>query len=353
MAKDTLDKKDRKILEVLKDYPEGIRKQTILKLTGFKGRTCYNHLEKLKELKILQNIQPIWKIWHNSGTPEFLAHLQESDNKNTEGHRIWWILPLIRKPSWWNSRKDRLMNLKGWAFTREITANNNIYFQIENDLLYIQTFKNSIYFMSKQKYYGETDFEVFDKAKNDVLNAIKYLEERFRFKFLIENEFHLTLVDNHFVTMNETLAEHYYKEGKKFRIETEEGYSLWIDLSDPKGLESNNIETKRRYLNVVKDYAENPLIPLPSQIAKFQAENGLGLKKTIGVVNDLITLQKGLPIVLNQMGQQLESYRRENISHLALIKEYRKENVLWRKKKVKEIREELKFGVQSKLGEWL
>jgi len=343
MAQHILDKKDKKILEVLKDYPEGIRQKTIEKLTGFKRKTCYNHLEKLKKLKVLQNIQPIWKIWHNSDTQDFLA--QSLRNKNTEGHRIWWSLPLIKKPDWWNKRKDRLMNLKGWAFKKEVTANNNIYFQIENDKMEIQTFKNSIYFICKQKYYEETDFEVFNHAKDDVLNAIKYLEERFRFKFLAENEFHLTLVDNHYVTMGETLAEHYYNQGKKFRIETKEGYELWIDLSDPKGLESNNIEVKRRYLEVVKDYAENPLLPLPSELSKFTAQNSQDLNILIKSVNSINEQQRSLPIVINQLSKQIES-------HLALIQEYRKENVSWRKHKIKEIKDELKNGKQTKLGEF-
>jgi len=327
MAKNTLDKKDGKILEVLKDYPEGIRKQTIVKLTGFKSRTCYNHLEKLKKLKVLENIQPIWKIWHNSGTQEILAHLLNSD-KNTEGHRIWWILPLVKKPDWWDKRKERLMRLKGWAFKSEVTANNNIYQQIENDYIEIQTFKNSIYFICKNKYYGKTDFEIFNKAKDDVLDAIKYLEERFRFKFLAENEFHLTLVDNHYVTMKETLAEHYYNQGRMFKIQTKEGYELWIDLSDPKGLEGNNIETKRRYLEVVKDYAENPNLPLPSELS-------LSVNK---IVNDF------LPII-PELEKQIKS-------HLLLIKEYRKENIAWRKSKVKEIKKEVKLGHQTKLGDF-
>lgn len=344
MAKDTLDKKDKSILKVLSENPEGLRQRNIARLTNIKERTCYNHLEKLKRMKVVKGIYPIWKIWQSSDTQEKMAKLLENDEK-TEGHRHWWILPLVVKPSWWNKRRDRLMKLKDWAFKKEVTANNNIYFQIENDYMEIQTFKNSIYFMCKKKYYGETDLEVFNKSKNDVLNAIKYLEERFRFKFLQENNFHLTLVDSHYVTMKETLAEHYYKKGEKFRIETEEGYSLWIDLSDPKGLESNNIETKRRYLKVVKDYAENPNLSLPSELEKNQSELSKNVNVLVNVVTKQTELTSGLPIVMKQLENQISS-------HLALIKEYRKENITWRKNKVKEIKKEIKFGKQTKLGDF-
>jgi hypothetical protein len=351
MANDILDKKDKKILEVLKEYPEGIRQKTICKLTGLKERTCYNHLKKLEDMNILKNLYPIWKIWQSLDTQEKLAKLSDS-NKNTEGHRIWWILPLVKKPFWWNKRKDRLMNLKGWVYKKEVTARNNIYFQIENDYMEIQTFKNSIYFICKEKYIESTDFEVFNKAKNDVINAIRYLEERFRFRFLAENEFHLTLVDNHYVTMKETLAEHYYNQGKTFKIEVD-GYTLWIDLSDPKGLEGDNIEVKRRYLEIVKDYAGNPLLPLPSEIHQIQKETSQNLNILVKVVNDMTENQKELPVLINKWGKQLEEYAEQNKSHLALIQSYAKENISWRKKTEKQIRKELKDGKQTKLGEFL
>lgn len=345
MANPILDKKDRKILEVLKEYPEGIRQRNISKLTGIKGRTCYNHLQKMEDMGILKNLYPIWKIWQSLDTQEKLAKLSESD-KNTEGHRIWWILPLIKKPHWWNKRKDRLMNLKGWVYKKEVTARNNVYFQIENDYMEVQTFKNSIYFICKRKYIEKTDFEVFNKAKDDVMNSIRYLEERFRFKFLEENEFHLTLVDNHYVTMNEALAEHYYKQGKTFKIEVD-GYTLWIDLSNPKGLESDNIEVKRRYLAVVKDYASNPLLPLPSEISKEQKDMKSNLLELTQITRSVADSQKIEADKWNFYAKNIESHTKaiivlsQKMDKLIGIKE---ENISLRKR--------LDMRGQTKLGDF-
>lgn len=270
-----LNKKDKEILKLLSDNPEGIRARNIAKYCSSKGRTCYNHLKKLEKYNLIKNFYPIWKIWQSSDVPEKLAKLL--DNDNTEGHRITWILPLINKPYWWDKRKDRLMRLHEWTFKSEVTANNNIYHQIQNNSMQIQTYKNSIYFICK-KYSGKTDLDIFNKSKDDVLEAIRYLEEQFRFKFLSENHFHLTLLDSHYVTLKDILAETYYAEGKRFRVETKEGYYIWVDFSDPRGLEGNNVEAKRRYLELVKDVADNPLVPLPSELAKFQAENSQELK---------------------------------------------------------------------------
>ena len=342
MAKCILNNKDKKILEVLKEYPEGIRQRNIEKLTELKGRTCYNHLEKLKDMKVLDNFFPIWKIRQSSDGQEILAKLQKKNN--TEGHKICWILPLVKKPFWWDKRKDRLMRLQGWVYKNEITANNNVYHQIENDIMEIQTFKNSIYFICKENYYEGTDLEIFEKSKNDVLNAEKYLEERFRFKFLEENEFHLTLIDSHYVTLNESLADIYYKEGKTFLIETKEGYKLYIDLSNPRGLEGNNVESKRRYLEVVKDYADNPTIPNPSIVWQYTARN-------IEEVNKLMSSISKLPDILDEQGRQLKLYEQQNRSHLKLIQGYRKEHKYEMKKLVKKI-EETKKKEQTKLSKF-
>ena len=343
LAFNALDDKDKEILKVLKKYPEGIRQQTIIReLPNLKRRTCYNHLEKLKEKKILKHIHPIWKIWHSSDTPKILAQLKESSN--SQGHHQTWLLPLVFKPSWWNKRRDRLANLKGWQFKQEVTANNNVYQQISNDYMQIQTYKNSIYFMCK-KYYTNSDLETYLKAKDDVLEAIRYLEEQFRFKFLSEGNFHLVCLTPHYVTIKETLAEHFKKDGERFIMKTKEGYELRVDFSEPFGIESDNLEVKRRYLRIVKDYQDNPLLPLPSEIKKNQESTNNDLNLLIQVVKQEHEMISGLPIILNKLEKQISS-------HLTLIKEYRKENINWRKSKLKEIKDELKYGKQTRLKDF-
>lgn len=328
---------DHKILNLLKDNPEGLRQKTISKLLNIKERTCYNHLKALKDKKFLKNLYPIWKIWRSSDLPIKMANLPSS-SKTSEGHHIAWLLPLVRKPSWWNKRKDRLMKLKDWHFKKEVTANNNIYHQIYNDYMQIQTYKNSIYFICNE-YYTNSDLETYLKSKDDVLEAIRYLEEIFRFKFIAEGNFHLICLTPHYVTMKEALAEHFRKDGERFVMETKEGYKLVVDFSEPFGLESDNLEVKRRYLRIVKDYQDNPNLPLPSEIHQIQAETGQNLK----ILSEMVAFnQKELPGILVKLEKQINS-------HLKLIQEYRKENVAWRKAETKKIREELK---QRKLGDF-
>ena len=327
---------DKNIIKILKENPEGLRQRSIAKTLNLKERTAYNHLLKLKKLKILKNLYPIWKIWRGSDPPRILAELLESD-KNSQGHNIAWVLPLINKPNWWNKRKDRLMKLKEWHFKSEVIANNNVYHQISNDYMQIQTYKNSIYFICN-KYNTSSDLETYLKSKYDVLEAIRYLEEQFRFKFISEGNFHLICLTPHYVTLNEALAEHFRKDGDRFIMKTKEGYELRVDFSEPFGIESDNLEVKRRYLRVVKNYQDNPLLPLPSELYKNQEETSKNLNILVGIVSKQAGMYADFP-------KQIQS-------HLKLIQEYRKENIAWRKKKVKEIRKDLKYGVQTKLGDF-
>jgi len=337
---------DEQIIQLLKENPEGLRQRNIAKILNLKERTSYNHLKKLEKLKLLKNLTPIWKIWHGSDPQGILAELQESSKYNEQGHKICFSLPLIKKPTWWDKRKDRLMNLKEWDFKKEVTAHNNVYHQISNDYMQIQTYKNSIYFICQKKYNAEFPIQIFNQAKDDVLEAIRFLEERFRFKFIAEGNFHLTCIDSHYVTLKDALAEHCKQVGDRFLITTEEGYSLWVDFSESLGTESDNPEVKRRYLRHYKDIIENPNIPLPSEMA-------LSVDK---IINELPPILQTIGNQLAQNQKQLTQYHEENVSHLALINEYRAENVRYRKHEKKRVRKEiikeLKDGRQTILKDF-
>lgn len=321
--------KDQNIIKLLKENPEGLRARTLRNLLKINSRTLYNHLRSLEKRGIVKNIYPIWKIGIVQTHPEIWQTTLTSNKE--QGHHILFILPLIKKPVWWQKRKDRLMKLKGWHYKKEVTANNNIYHQIESDSMQIQLYKNSIYFICREKYIANTPIEVFLKAKDDVLEAIRFLEERFRFKLIIEGNEHLIVHDGHYLTYQDALAELCKKVNDRFNIKTKEGYNLWVDFSDPLGTESNNPEVKRRYLIDIKDRQDNPEIPVASKIWELTADNTKNMNVLSKSVNAIIENQKGLPLVINDLKKQIES-------HLALIKEYRTENIKWREETEKKIK---------------
>lgn len=307
---------DKNILKILNNNPEGLRARTIKNLLNIKQRTLYDHLKKLEKKELILNLYPIWKIRKVQTSREFMQTPLRSNRE--QGHKLTFVLPLVKKPDWWNKRKDRLIKLKGWHFKSEITANNNIYHQINNDYMQIQTYKNSIYFICKKRYYADYPIEVFTQAIEDVLEAIRFLEDRFRFKFLLEGHEHLTVISNDFVTIRDELSKICKKENNRFRIKSKEGYSLWVDFSEPLGTESDNPEIKRRFLRHYKDIIDNPDIPTNSELSSYM--------KDLMITNkDMLNTQKMHQNQYDEVLGVLGMLKEQIASHLTLIKEYRNE----------------------------
>ncbi len=339
-----LTEKNIKILRFLKSRPEGARASTIAKVLNLPTRTAYNNLKKLEKKGFLKNIYPIWRLCHNQIPLEFWQSTLTSSKQ--QGHKFSFVLPLVNKPSWWNRRKDRLIKLKEWHYKRDVKWGNNKYEQITKDSMQIQTYRNSIFFINQKEYFGDNPYSLFNQAKDDVLEAIRFMEEKFRFKFLAEGNEHLTVITDHFVNIQDALSKHCKKTNNRFLIKTPEGYSLWVDFSEPFGTETDNPEVMRLYLKDVKDRITHPTLPVASEIWQLASQNTQNQAKNTNAINVILQHQRQLPSVLNKLEQQIQS-------HLALIKEYRKENITWRKEKIKEIKKEVrKENSQKSLKEF-
>jgi len=338
-----ISEKDRIIIKELKDNPSGLRAKNIQKLTKINNRTLYNHLEKLKKLKIVENIFPIWRLCHFESKSQNMANLLKSNK--IELHDISYIIRLIRKPDWWEKRENRMIKLKEFQI-KNIKWGNNPYQQLMNDNFFIQIHSNSILFMSKKKYYGCDSYDCFIQATNDFLDIYKYLEQRFNFKFFLDGIPQVSIRSQHYVNLNDEIAKKCKKEGNWLRGEIDGKLRFWVDASDPLGLEfghknyaPEDIRIWKRHIADVVKY--NP--PTNSELSKFQAETTQNLNKTVMVMQNVLEQQKSLPVVLNKLEQQITS-------HLKLIREYRKENIKWRKGKIKE----LKKGInQTKLDNFI
>ncbi|MFV2014740.1 MAG: hypothetical protein ACC656_04890, partial [Candidatus Heimdallarchaeota archaeon] len=69
------------------------------------------------------------------------------DNNNIfELHNLSYVVKLIKKPDWWNKRKNYLVRLKGWEFKNIDFGKNssNIYQQLKNDNFVLQMYAESI-----------------------------------------------------------------------------------------------------------------------------------------------------------------------------------------------------------------
>lgn len=349
------------ILEFLNKRPEGVRVESIEKFFNLASRTAYNRLSRLKELELIENIAPIWRIAKKQGLSLKVAKLLEGSKKHIQGHKFSFTLRLISKPDWWEKRENKLIKLKEFHF-KNVRWNNNPYEQLLSDDFLIQTFKNSIVFTSRKRYWENNPYDAFLEALEDALEMLGYLENRVKFKFYIHGVPQFSVRSQHLVKLKDSVAERCKKEGNKYEVIINGERRVLVDLSDPFGREAVNKDYAPEDLKRLQDRDADILINNPSlnsdidkRISNLTNATGQLTNNQINTdknFNSLIKITSGVPQLVNQMSQQMDQYRKENISHLKLIQEYRKENVSWRKGKIKEIKKELIEGKQKKLGDF-
>jgi hypothetical protein len=254
-----INEKEKGILLQLKQNPEGLRVNTIHKLTGIPSRTIYRILKKYHKKSLVENIYPLWK--RRNGLSDFWQSLSKS-SEIFELHNLSYSIKLIKKPEWWNKRKSRLMRLKGWQFSNHNFGKNNSnpFQQMLNEDYVIQTYPESITVIHRKRYYSDNPYEVIERGIEETINLIKFLEQRFKFDFFPSGIPCIELRSNHYNRIKDHLAEKCKKEGNKFLVKTKVG-NCWVDNSEPFGKESDTPDIQDTLEKVTKDHIENkPLL---------------------------------------------------------------------------------------------
>jgi len=188
--------------------------------------------------------------------------------------------------------------------------------------------KNNIRIFNKKdsSYYGQNSTEARKYALNELFWIVGVLESKLGV-FLKPLDFEWS--KEHYALIKNDLAIDQNRKGVIQRIKDDSGEWLLIDDSLEKGGE---LETVGK-----KSFQTNP---------KLQDWWNNNKKHDFKVTPDFI---------LNCFAQsqsQLTQFSQQIKSHLALIQEYRKENVAWRKSETKKIKKEVKEGVQTNLFDY-
>lgn len=266
-----LNDSDKKIIKELKNNTEGLRVKTIIKLTSLKQRVVYKRLNLLRDMELIENINPIWKIVH--GQVSKCAKLIDDDNI-FELHNISYVVKLIKTPDWWSKRKNYLVRLKEWQF-KEVSWGNkssNPYHQLMNENFVIQCYPESIIIIARKRYYAEDPYSTIKEAMSDALGLMDWFCERFRFNFFCDGVPHLEVRNNDFNRMNDALANSIKRSKGKFLVEIDKRRKVWVDMSEPFGKEANYPSGQEKLEKITKDYLTNEVL-LPSEIQHLVGKN--------------------------------------------------------------------------------
>lgn len=207
----------------------------------------------------------------------------------------------------------------------------------------IRLYKNSIEIYSGQSFYGKKIEESEKKSLEYLGRFLARLEHELKVGILKNRARNIKIVNQHYARGDSEICDNSIKNRERVWVYAEEDGKLCFITDDSFGFREDEtlhpITAKQDRKEVDKQVNDwrlnNP--PTNSELnnnIKFLSES-------------MIYVQKDLPLILNDLKIQIES-------HLLLIKEYRKENILWRKTKEKEFEKNIKkIKNQKRLGEWL
>ena len=132
-------------------------------------------------------------------------------------HDLSFILKLIKKPEWWDKRENRIVCFEDFE-SSEVKWGNNPYSQLKNKNHVIQLFSNTIIVILRKKYFGNDPFDCFLQGVEDFLNLLNYIEQKFRFKFIIEGVPQVSIKSQHYVKINDVIAQKCKKVGRGFEV---------------------------------------------------------------------------------------------------------------------------------------
>lgn len=233
-------------------------------------------------------------------------------------------------------------------FQKELQGSNTIFLDGNT----IRLYKNSIEIYSGQSFYGKEVNEVERKSLDYWERFIVRLEHDLKVQLRKNRARNIKIVNQHWARGNSEINDNARQYRERVWVYAEEDGKLAFITDDSFGFREDETlhpitaKPDRKAIDKqVNDWRlRNP--PTNSELARMGVDIGQGLKILMGIVSQEVEMVKGLPNVLNRLEQQITS-------HLALIKEYRQENKTWRKSLTKEIKNELKFGKQTKLGDFL
>ena len=265
------------------------------------------------------------------GFPLVSRHKGQTKVKKVRGHAFIWKIKPNKTFDWKKMLEDLKIpyEKKGIAGTPRIILNKKKVWLGKQFISIFEPKWNS--FFNKDP----------TKSRNDAVYEMTQDMESLKKLFNIEFKYKFTCTRQHYGFVDNSEAKFFIKKKQKILIKNEKGYWFTIDFSQNKYKEAETIHEKDAlidgtgYQKLMNSHERTRFRVTPDFILER-------MNQTDESINSLIQLQKDVPKNMGLLAKQIES-------HLALIQEYRKENVSWKKAKIKEIKKDLKYGKQTTL----
>ena len=295
-------KNDLKILRLLLDFPEGVRRKSFERYALSTTSTLYKRLNILSEHELIENDSGMWKI--RNGQVKFVESLFKGDKKIWELHNPSIVVKLPIKPKWWSpmgsQMKRKLMMLKNFMFqpVKNFGKNNsNPYIQLSNDRYVIQTYPDSVIIIFRKRYHSaENPYDVAIDFTNDFFNLWSWFEEKMKFKFFQDGVPQGFLRGHDYNRINDWFSNKVIEKiGHRIKVDIGDGRHIWYDLSIPYGREADTPELQEIMEKDIKDKVLNkPKLnsELQKDIEELKTETLMQIRDNSKISNDISLAMK-------------------------------------------------------------
>lgn len=264
------------------------------------------YLSKLKKEGMIKKIgYGTWEV------KNYTSRMLHSKPKSIRGHAFIWKVKLHRKLNDLNLKDCKLIRGK---IPRFIIKGRKVWIG-----------KKSIVVYENKSFYGENSIESRKYAVIGLIEVLEALEKQLKVNL---RPYVFKPSKEHYGMIKNELARQYNRNKEKMVIKDDiEGEWLWIDDSESLGeMETKNIVRSKQVQDWWNDNKKHRFKVTPSFLMEHLAK---------------------LQEVQVETNVQLLEYRKENKSHLELIKQWKMSNNDWRKAERKKIKKDIKEGMQT------
>ncbi|KKM97757.1 hypothetical protein LCGC14_1164670 [marine sediment metagenome] len=262
------------------------------------------------------------------GFPIKSSHKGMSKDKKTRGHAFIWKIKSNKKFDWKKLLDEKKIKFepKGIADTPRIIINKK--------KVWLGKYNISIFEPKWNSFFNKNP----TKSRNDAIYEMNQDIETLKEKLGIEFKYKFTCRRQHYGFVDNKEARFFIKKKKKILIKNEKGYWFTIDFSQNEYKEAETIHEKdalidgHGYQDLMNSHEKTNFKVTPTFI--LEAMNGIQQNQLIFAKN-------------------MESHIKAIQDLSKGVNEFRRENVSWKKEKVKEIKKELKYGRQTKLERFI
>jgi len=243
------------------------------------------------------------------------------------------------------------MRLHAQEFNIKIISKTNKYFQskqrgntIQIDGNTIRLFNDSIEIYSGQSFFEKDEQTATGRSLAYWNRFIARLEHELGVVLIKPRVQNITLVNQHYAETNSDIAKDCLDKKEKIKIITLDDGKVWFTIDNSWNLKERECihpETAKQDSEAVSKQLNDWRLNNPP--TNSEISDNLNKASQIVIKNQELLI--GLPAVIDDLRKQIKS-------HLSLIKEYRKENRIWRKDIETKYISQSKNN-QSKLGDFI